>query len=71
MSELSPDYVADKVIGAVLTNQQILFIPKSIYILVALKKLTHIFSLSLRKNSFNNTADFFILKIQHIESVLL
>ena len=38
MSELSPEYVADKVIGAVLTNQQIIFIPKTMYILAALKK---------------------------------
>lgn len=42
---LNPDYVAKKIIHAVLTDQVFLLLPRSIYFITALKKLVSTFSL--------------------------
>jgi hypothetical protein len=36
-SLLEPEYVADKIIEAILTNQKVLFLPRLMYILYAFK----------------------------------
>lgn len=40
---LDPQYVAKKIINAVLTNQVYLLLPRSMYFITALKKLVHYF----------------------------
>lgn len=45
MPILKPDFVAKKIINAVLTDQVYLLLPKSMYFIAALKKLVSAFSL--------------------------
>lgn len=45
MPILKPDFVAKKIINAVLTDQVYLLLPKSMYFIAALKKLVFAFSL--------------------------
>lgn len=40
---LKPDYVVKKIIHAVLTDQVYLLLPRSLYLITALKKLVHLF----------------------------
>lgn len=39
MNLLEPSYVAEKIMGAVLKNQVVLFIPRILYFLVALQNM--------------------------------
>lgn len=46
MPILKPDFVAKKIINAVLTDQVYVLLPKSMYFIAALKKLVSAFSLT-------------------------
>jgi hypothetical protein len=58
---LEPDYVAEKVVEAVLTNQKLLMMPRSMYFLYALKGFEFINYCFFCKTKINNFITFSVI----------
>uniref|UniRef100_A0A4W6EAQ6 Short chain dehydrogenase/reductase family 16C, member 5a n=1 Tax=Lates calcarifer TaxID=8187 RepID=A0A4W6EAQ6_LATCA len=68
---LNPDYVAKKIIHAVLTDQVYLLLPKSIYLIAALKKLVSTFSVLFHISALTLLTSFYIQNSLSLSSLYL